>query len=99
MAGGAEDAFEFIGGGAGTDRKTKAGNAVRAELLQGLTRVGLRVTAFVTLVVGKAIGKHNQQPIRCAGLGLKDFAGATDGGTQARITRWLELIEPCSPDG
>ena len=36
VAGGAEDAFERIGGSGGADRKAKAGNAVGAELFEGL---------------------------------------------------------------
>ena len=99
MAGGAEDAVECIGGGGGADGKAKAGNAVRAELLEGLAGVGFRVAAFVAVVVGKAVREDDQQPIRRAGLGLENFACTADAGAEARVARWLELVEPGSPDG
>ncbi len=78
MAGGAEDAFERIGGSGGADGKAQAGNAIRAELFEGLVGVGFRVTAFVAIVVRETIRKDDQQPVRCAGLGLENFARAAD---------------------
>ena len=94
MAGGAEDAFERIGSSGGAEGKAKAGNAVRAELFEGLVGVGFRVTTFVAIVIRKAIGKDDQEPIRCASLGLENFACTTNAGAEARVTRWLKLIEP-----
>ena len=99
MAGGAEDAFERIGGSGGADGKAQAGNAIRAELFEGLIGVGFRVTAFVAIVVRETIRKDDQQPVRCAGLSLENFARAADAGAEAGVARRFELIEPGSPDG
>ncbi len=71
----------------------------RAELFEGLARVGFRVTTFVAVVVRKAVRKDEQQAIRRAGLGLENLARTTDSGAEAGITRRLELVEPGPPDG
>ena len=71
----------------GADGKTQAGNAIRAELFERLVGVGFRVTAFVAVVVGETVRKDEQQPIRCAGLGLENFARTADAGAEARIAR------------
>ena len=99
IAGGAEDAFERVGGGGGADGKAQAGNAIRAELFKGLVGVGFRVTTFVAIVVRETVREDDQQPIWCAGLVLENFARTTDAGAEARIARWLELVEAGPPDG
>ena len=97
--GGAEDAFERCGSGSGADGKAEAGNAVGAELFEGLVGVGFRVAAFIADVVWKTIRKDDKQPIRGAGLGFENVACTTDAGAEARVARWLKLIEPGSADG
>src|SRR6185503_5959328 len=61
--------------------------------------VGFRVTTFVAVVVGKAIRKDEQQPIRCAGLVLENLTRAPDSGTEAGVARCFELVEPGPCDG
>ena len=87
MAGGAEDAFEGVGGGGGADGKTEAGNAVGAELFEGFVGVGFRVAGFVAVVVGEAVREDEQQAVRGAGFGLENFAGTADAGAEARVAR------------
>ena len=56
--------------------------------------VGFRVAAFITDVVRKTIGKQDKEAIRGAGLGFENVACTTDAGAEARVARWLKLIEP-----
>ncbi|HXY27637.1 MAG TPA: hypothetical protein VEH82_05095, partial [Acidimicrobiales bacterium] len=49
--------------------------------------------------IGEAVREDEQQAVGGAGFGLENFAGMADTGTEARVTGWLELVEPRSTAG
>ena len=55
--------------------------------------VGFGVAGFVAVVVGEAVGEHEEKAVGCAGVGLQQFPRVADGRAQAGVSRGLELIE------
>ena len=80
------------------ERHRQATPSVRSSS-RAFVGVGFRVTAFVAIVVGETVREDDQQPIRCAGLGLENLACTTDAGAEAGVARWLELVESGPSDG
>ena len=93
MRGAAEHAAQVVDVGMGTDSQTKAARAPPAGLGQRAPRVGRTVGALVAVVVGQAIGQHDQQPPRRPAPSFQHRRAVPDRRAEPRVRARYERVK------